>query len=229
MKRIALTFIFSLALSSLLYAQKPVNLSLKYETELPKEIASLLPANFSEMVLLVKDEKIYSGFAGNTFICDYKNNKAWMWIGFPALGIETEKSIIELNLADFEAQQGDFSYETTSETKKIMGYTAKKAIMTVKTPNFSLGTKDTIQTEVWYTTELGSVKTPSFQDLAGVPLEMNMSFMGFSITCQIKEIKKDIVKDSDFDLPAGAKIMTMKEYLQKMNIDEETYKDFIKD
>ena len=101
--------------------------------------------------------------------------------------------------------------KVTGETKDILGYTCKKAII-------SFEGEDT-EVIVYYTDELGSMAmnfdNPQFKDIDGMMLEFEIPNEQFNMQFTATSIEKKNVDDSEFVIPEGYQIKT-KEEMQGM-------------
>ncbi len=99
----------------------------------------------------------------------------------------------------------------TGETKDILGYTCKKAIITFE--------EEDLEIIVYYTDELGSqalnFDNPQFKDIDGVMLEFEIPNEQFSMQFTASSIEKTNVDDSAFTIPEGYQVKT-KEEMQGM-------------
>jgi len=95
----------------------------------------------------------------------------------------------------------------TGETKDILGYTCKKAIITFEGEDTEI--------IVYYTEELGSstlnFDNPQFKDINGVMLEFEMPNEQFSMQFVATSVEKKDVSDSDFTIPEGYQVKTREE------------------
>jgi GLPGLI family protein len=102
---------------------------------------------------------------------------------------------------------GDISVEYTNDTKEILGYTCKKAIIHMKGENEGSMT-------VYYTNELGSkalnFDNPQFKDIDGLMLEYEIvnSNPGFTMHFVATNVEKKKISDKEFDIPEGYEIKT---------------------
>jgi len=103
------------------------------------------------------------------------------------------------------------SVNVTGETKDILGYTCKKAIITFEG-------EDT-EVIVYYTDELGTkalnFDNPQFKDIDGLMLEYEIPEEEFNMQFTAVSIEKTNVDDSAFTIPEGYQIKT-KEELKSM-------------
>ena len=99
------------------------------------------------------------------------------------------------------------SVNVTGETKDILGYTCKKAIITFEG-------EDT-EVIVYYTDELGTkalnFDNPQFKDIDGLMLEYEIPEEEFSMQFTAVTIEKTNVDDSAFTIPEGYQIKTIEE------------------
>jgi GLPGLI family protein len=101
--------------------------------------------------------------------------------------------------------------EVTGETKEILGYMCKKAIITVP--------EDDMELIVYFTDELGTKElnfdNPQFKDIDGVMLEFEMPNEMFNMHFEAVSVEKKNVEDSEFTIPEGYQMKT-KEEMQSM-------------
>jgi len=99
------------------------------------------------------------------------------------------------------------SVNVTGETKDILGYTCKKAIITFEG-------EDT-EVIVYYTDELGTkalnFDNPQFKDIDGLMLEYEIPEEEFNMQFTAVSIEKTNVDDSAFTIPEGYQIKTIEE------------------
>jgi len=105
------------------------------------------------------------------------------------------------------AESPEVKVEVTSETKDILGYICKKAIIT--------NTEDDMELIVYFTEKLGSKElnfdNPQFKDINGVMLEFEIPNESFSMHFTAVSVEKKSVDDSEFTIPNGYQIKTKKE------------------
>jgi GLPGLI family protein len=105
------------------------------------------------------------------------------------------------------ADAPEVKVEVTSETKDIMGYTCKKAIIT--------SVEDDMEIYVYFTEELGSKElnfgNPQFKDINGLMLEFEMPNEMFSMHFVAVSVEKKNVDDSEFAIPEGYQEKTKEE------------------
>jgi GLPGLI family protein len=101
--------------------------------------------------------------------------------------------------------------EVTSETKDILGYICKKAVVT--------NLEDDSEIFVYFTEELGSsalnFDNPQFKDINGVMLEFEIPNEQFTMKFSAVSVEKKSVSESEFTIPEGYQIKT-KEEMQGM-------------
>lgn len=109
------------------------------------------------------------------------------------------------------AKSPNVKVEITSETKDILGYTCKKAIVTNKDDNTEIN--------VYFTEELGSnalnFDNPQFKDINGAMLEFEIPNEQFSMKFTAVSVEKKSVSADEFTIPEGYQIKT-KEEMQGM-------------
>jgi GLPGLI family protein len=101
--------------------------------------------------------------------------------------------------------------EVSGETKDILGYTCKKAVVT--------NLEDDSEFYVYFTEELGSsalnFDQPQFKDINGVMLEFEIPNEQFTMKFSAVSVEKKNVSESEFAIPDGYQIKT-KEEMQGM-------------
>lgn len=110
-------------------------------------------------------------------------------------------------------EEPEITVELMDETKEILGYTCKKAILT---------SEDGTEMEYWYTEELerGTIKAQGFSDkIPGVPLaftvatpQMKMVYTAKEVSTKIKKAKKVF----DMEIPEGYAEKTKEEMKNMM-------------
>lgn len=105
------------------------------------------------------------------------------------------------------AETPDVKVDVTNETKDILGYTCKKAIIS--------NPEDNTEMIVYFTNELGSkalnFSNPQFKDIDGLMLEFEIPNEMFSMHFTAVSIDKKNVDDSEFTIPDGYQIKTKEE------------------
>ena len=122
---------------------------------------------------------------------------------------------IAIKMSSEEVQQDlekekNVSVEIKNETKEILGYTCKKAVITMTD---DAGGEDIII--VYFTNELGDNvnywDTPEFRNIDGIMLEFEMPTPQFTMTFTATSIDKKNVPKSDFEIPDDYEIKTKEE------------------
>jgi len=102
------------------------------------------------------------------------------------------------------------SVELSGDTKDILGYTCKKAI---------IKSDEGTEIIVYYTEELGTGATyfddPQFKDIKGLMMEFELPNEGMSMKFTAINVESKNVSDSEFTIPEGYQIKT-KEEMQGM-------------
>jgi GLPGLI family protein len=109
------------------------------------------------------------------------------------------------------AKSPNVKVEVTGETKDILGYTCKKAVVT--------NPDDDTEIIVYFTDELGSsainFDNPQFKDINGVMLEFEIPNEQFTMKFSAVSVEKKSVSEDQFAIPDGYQIKT-KEEMQGM-------------
>lgn len=118
------------------------------------------------------------------------------------MAIQTSMDEIQKELSE----SPNYTVTVTDETKDILGYTCKKAV--VKSDE---GT----EMYVYYTDELGDGSTyfddAQFKDIKGLMLEFEMPDASMSMKFTAVDIEKKNIDDSEFEIPEGYQVKTKDE------------------
>lgn len=121
------------------------------------------------------------------------------------------KNAVLTTLDEMNKQKGEspeMEITLVDETKEIMGYVCKKAILTAE---------DGSESVFWYTDEIKvSTKGQSYlnEKVPGFPLEYEINNAGLKMVLTVTEIEKKIKKAGDlfdFKIPEGYKQMTLEQ------------------
>jgi hypothetical protein len=127
-----------------------------------------------------------------------------------------QKYAIKQTAQDIEKENADQPKGTvnvTNETKNIVGYICKKAIVTSDED----GVKSTF--EVWFTEELGgkdaNFDDPLYKDINGVLMEFIIKNPQFSMKLSATSVEKKTIAAKDFEIPADYTLTTKEELKSK--------------
>ena len=125
-----------------------------------------------------------------------------------------QKLMITLTAQDWAQNNNKYegiTFENTGETKKIAGFTCKKAIAKLKN-----GTNFT----VYYTTEVNvdnKAYDAQFKTLPGLPVQYEMQSGKMTLKFTLASINYDPVSSSKFEIPkSGYRVLTYDETKQKL-------------
>lgn len=108
----------------------------------------------------------------------------------------------------------DSEIEIRNETKEILGYECKRAVIKVEGP----GGK-TVRMNAWFTEELGDnsnyFDTPEFRDIKGIMLQFEMHAPQFNMIFTAADIDTKKVSKKQFEIPEGYE-MRSKEEIEAM-------------
>jgi GLPGLI family protein len=97
--------------------------------------------------------------------------------------------------------------EETNEKKEIAGYKCKKVIAT-------MADDPSVKFDVYYTDEL-NVNNPNentpYSSLKGMLMQYRLKKLGLELEFTAKGVQKEKITDSDFELPAYYKVISLKE------------------
>lgn len=222
MKKTLLLFLAIIAIS-FVQAQKAFEGTIQYKItykNLPDEMAgmeSMLPQGTSvtmskNMTRLDQD----LGVSGEMIVIS--NNKT----GERTIYIDAGMQKLKAQLTKEEAekmtdQEPEVSIEYfDDETLDILGYTAKKAILTTKTKVGNTTTET--QTTVYYTEKIANPKGDErFEALKGLPLYYELEAQGMTVVTQAAEITKGI-SDADFAELEGFQEITFEQFQEMMQM-----------
>jgi len=110
------------------------------------------------------------------------------------------------------AESPEVKVEVTSETKDILGYICKKAIIT--------NPEDDMELIIYFTEELGSKElnfdNPQFKDINGVMLEFEIPYEMVNMHFTAVNVEKKNVDDNEFTIPEGYELKTKEEMMKMM-------------
>jgi GLPGLI family protein len=182
--------------------------------DLNDQVLAMLP---KESTVYIKDGNSRmeqkAGFGSTIAITDAKTKETIVLMDM--MGKKNAiKSTAEETQKEQEKNAGEYDVKITDETKKIAGYTCKKAIVTFKDSE-----KEPI--EVWFTDEIASPSSGRvmFKGINGFLMEfvteqktgMGPLKMKFSCT----KVEKVPVSDDLFKVPEGYTVMTKEELMKQ--------------
>lgn len=116
----------------------------------------------------------------------------------------------EQDITEELSENPDVKVEVTNETKEILGYECKKAIITMNKDG-----QDTRLT-VYFTDALGTNSNyfdqPEFKEIEGIMLEFQMASPEFTMNFTASSIEDKKVPESEFEIPAEYKMMSKEEF-----------------
>ena len=168
----------------------------------------------SEMSMVFSGEKARTEFnmgsmMSMTVVADGNSDKILMLMGGMMGDIAIPTTTAELEASQDEAETPEVNIELTNDTKNILGYSCKKAILT---------NEDGVEVIYWYTEEIEVNRTGQRNmnaDVPGFPLEFATNQSGLVMSFTATEFSKTLSdKESvlfSTKVPEGYKVMTMKE------------------
>lgn len=192
-----------------------VTYSISFEgSGLPPEALAMFKG--SETVTYIKSDKfrvdMNMPMQSSTFIMDNKSKNI-----VSLMDIMGKKYLIKMNESDIKKEQEtapEILIKYTEETKMIAGYKCKKAEITSKESNGAA-------IDVFYSEEIptNDIK-PVYKGLKGFPLEYSINQGGMEMKLTAKNISKEKVSDSKFEIPKEGYIVTTVEELQNAMMKE---------
>ncbi|MEO8761599.1 MAG: DUF4412 domain-containing protein [Bacteroidia bacterium] len=122
--------------------------------------------------------------------------------------LDLKQACIE-NEADILKENKDYvlAFEETGEKKEIAGYSCKKVIATMPDD-------PSVKFDVYYTDEL-NVSNPNentpYSPLKGMLMQYRLKKLGLELEFVAKGVTKEKIADTDFELPAYYKVITLQE------------------
>ena len=179
-----------------------------FEGEIVYSIAySDLPAELKgQEQMLPKEQKVFvkgkksrfeqeTGMSSTIVISDSDANTSVVLMD--AMGQRFKITLTQEDIESSIAQQGNPQVNYVSGTKEIMGYTCKKAEVTMAGM-----TEPSI---FYYTEEIPPIELKGMEslNLKGMPLEYEMTNQGISMTVTVTKMDRMTLNDSIFEIPTG--------------------------
>ncbi|MES2287506.1 MAG: DUF4412 domain-containing protein [Bacteroidota bacterium] len=170
----------------------------------------------TETVTYIKSDKcrvdMNMPMQSSSFIMDNKNKNI-----VSLMDIMGKKYLIRMSEPDIKKEEDsapEITIKYTEETKMIAGYKCKKAEITAKK-----GKGNVI--EVYYTDEIptNDVK-PVYKGLKGFPMEYSINQGGMDMKLTAKNVSKEKIPDSKFEIPKEGYTVTTIEELQNTMMKE---------
>lgn len=211
---------FIITLNNNLFSQKKqkpftgiIIYSLTYEGYEPSQSAQM--PSTSKVYISESKQKTYVDMGMQSISTIIDGEKESMIVILDLMG---QKYIIKKNKEDIDKSKGTGTkpeIKYFDETKKIAGYTCKKAIITEK--NEKTSEESTIV--IWYSDEISSNEKINFatdyEGLKGYPLSTELTVGKLKNITIATEVKKSKVADTEFLLPSDGKVLTEEE-IKKM-------------
>ena len=152
-----------------------------------------------------------SGMGNQTIITNYSEKNRVVLIDIMGQKLAIKETTAEIQKENEKDPIGKI--EITSETKTIVGYLCKKAIVTTEQDG-----EKTVY-EAWFTSELGSkdinFDRSIFKDIDGLLMEFSTKEDGNLQKLNVTGIEKKSISDKDFEIPPDFKLTTMEELKSK--------------
>ena len=174
------------------------NIDPQMASYLPKTMKMTVKAPFSK-------SEVSMGMGSNISIFNTETGT-----GVSLMDMMGQKLAIQVTEEDIKEEMdsaGDVEVVKLDETKEILGYTCKKAVVKVKE-----GDQELI---VFYTDELGTglenENNPLFKDIDGMMLEFSMNQNNMNMHFTAVNVDKRKVSDKEFETPEGYKEVSREE------------------
>jgi GLPGLI family protein len=152
-----------------------------------------------------------TGMGNQTEITDYVEKTK-----VALLDMMGQKYAIKETMAEIQKEmdkEPKATVELTTETKTIVGYSCKKAIITTNDD----GEKTTF--EVWFTSELGNKEinfdNALYKDIDGMLMEFTIKQPQFTMMFTVSNIEKKGVSAKEFEIPSEYTLTTKEELKSK--------------
>lgn len=204
-----LSLILAFLTSSILFAQNDfeglIQFEMKYEnlSDEIKPMESMLPKSISIEVKENMSKTITpNAMGGETTILSNSESGETITL----MNMMGMKYAIKSNSNDKKPEDKP-EVELVDETKEILGYTCKKAIITDKDGN---------ETEIFYSEELNDVSfSGNVEGINGFPMETIISQEMFTMIQTASKIEKKKIKKIKLEVPSEFEVKTLEE-LQKI-------------
>ncbi len=167
-----------------------------YESMLPKDMTIYIKGNKSRME--------QSQMMGKNIVVSDMDKK----IGFVEMDISGQKLRMNMSTKDFDDQKSiPSNIEYFDDSKNILGYDCKKAIMKDDSGDISM--------TVYFTEKIKNQAQKEFMGLKGFPLQYKMAQQSMTVEMTASEISEQMVPDNLFNKSDGYKDISESD-LQKM-------------
>ena len=155
---------------------------------------SMLP---SETIISIKGEmtRVEQSVMGGTQVVIANNKTKNSTILMDMMGQKISMEVTKEDVEKAEAEAGEPKIEYVSGTKEIAGYKCKKALVT------SPDTDD--EFVIYYTEKIPATSSNQYKSLKGFPLSYEVANSGMKMTITAKDVKKEKVSSSLFEIPDG--------------------------
>lgn len=205
------TFILLLSLlSSTLLAQSNFEGKIIYTityTDMPAEMKgyeAMLPKDITIQIKGNKSRVEQNQMMGKNVVVSDMDQKN----GFMEMDMGGQKLRMNISTAEFTDESNKMSnIEYLDETKTILGYPCKKAIMKDESGQMAM--------TVYYTDKINNKAQMEFIGLKGFPLEYSMTQQNMSMQMVVTDISEESISDANFEKSDGYKDISQAD-LQKM-------------
>ena len=205
------TFILLLSLlSSTLLAQSNFEGKIMYTityTDMPAEMKgyeAMLPKDITIQIKGNKSRVEQNQMMGKNVVVSDMDQKN----GFMEMDMGGQKLRMNISTAEFTDESSKMSnIEYLDETKTILGYPCKKAIMKDESGQLAM--------TVYYTDKINNKAQMEFIGLKGFPLEYSMTQQNMSMQMVVTDISEEVISDAIFEKSDGYKDISQAD-LQKM-------------
>lgn len=221
MKKITLLLLTLLAFQYSFAQQKFKEGSITYAMKiegLPEDDPSVAMLGDMKMILTFKDVRSKVEMAmGIMNMSVFSNTKTKEYVNcMDLMGTKMAITMTQKDLDESAKEKGHVQeIIKTDETKKILDYNCKKAIVKIQKGD------ELLEMPIWYTSDIKmDVKNPNDQfegKIDGLPLEYSTTMNGMNIHINVEKVEFTKIDNSTFNIPADYERMTMEEFQTKMS------------
>ena len=172
--------------------------------DMPAEMTAMLPKDMTIYIKGNKSKVEQNQMMGKQVVVSDLGQQN----GFMEMNISGQKIRINISTEEFKQEAEQMTnIEYLNETKTIVGYPCKKAIMKDETGQMTM--------TVFYTEKINNKAQTKFVGLKGFPLQYTMTQQNMTLEMTASEISKESVSDAIFNKSEGYKEMSQAD-LQKM-------------
>ena len=180
------------------------------DADIPDEQMAMMPTESTMFFKGAQSRVEMKMGMGMSQVMIFDNKNKVMTMLMDMMGNKTAVKMTEADVKKQKEKKGkdDYQIKVTDETKEIVGYKCKKAIVTEKDGTFDVYFTDQI-------TYKNGDWVAEFKGLEGFPLQYKISQGSTVMQMTAKNVSKEKVDDAMFTIPSDYKIMTQEEMMKQ--------------